>query len=224
MMATGRAIILYGSVARGDDDCWSDLDVLVVGSSPELPDGVLAGLQEGHPLRTSHYTWAEFAAMQATGSLFLHHLAQEAKPLRFEGRGEQRYEETLRRLPPYRHVERDINAFRLAVRDVCHGLAVLSPPVFEMSVLGGIARHASVLACYLAGNPVFSRESMQRGSLLLGVPYLSERLVVAHRYRLFAQGQCPLPRDVDRVEADTTACTCAQLLDAMESYANAHTN
>ncbi|TAL84763.1 MAG: nucleotidyltransferase domain-containing protein [Rhodanobacter sp.] len=224
MTAAAQAIVLYGSVARGDDDSWSDLDVLVLGPSPELPGAVLASLRDDLPLRVSHYTWKEFASMRATGSLFLRHLAQEASPLHFDGEGEEMYEMALRCLPPYQHVERDIRSFRLGVKDVLRGLAGSSPPLFEMSVLGGIARHASVLACYLKGAPFFGRQSIPHGCRLLGVSDLSEQLVSAHRYRLYANGQCPWPRTADRTEADAAASACARLIDVMESYVNAHTN
>lgn len=219
MTTKNRAIVLYGSVARGDDDASSDLDILVVGMSPELPNAVRSLLREDLPLNVSHYTWDEFFSMRTTGSLFLRHLAQEAKPLHFDGDGMKRYERALCNLPSYQHADRDICGFRLGLNDIRGGLASYSPPLFEMSVLGGIARHASVLACYLKRDPVFSRTSIQHSCDLFGIPQLSGKLVAAHKYRQFVHGQCPRPREVSRMEAGAATAACARLINAMESYA-----
>lgn len=208
-----RAVVLYGSHARGDADAWSDVDILVIGPTEEVPEAVLARHRDcGHPIRVSHYTWNELESMSRVGSLFLHHLAAEARPLLFEGDGSERYEALATGIPAYHHARRDIRAFRAGVEDVRSGLKIGSPPPFEMAVIGGIARHWSVLACYLAGEPTFGRRSLKRASELMGASDLSDLLVLAHRYRLFEEQQCPPPPEVDRRDVLETVEACEFLL------------
>ena len=151
-MNADYAVLLYGSQARGDADSISDIDVLVVGSSAVPDDKVVALLPAPRAgcIHTSQYGWSEVEAMGRYGSLFLHHLAAEARPLRFEGRGESRLQAILASLGPYKLAQRDLEAFRLTVRDAEEGLKLGLPASFELAVLGGVARHASVLGCYLA--------------------------------------------------------------------------
>lgn len=222
---SNSVVVLYGSVARGDDDDWSDVDILVVGSDADVPNSIAElRMDAKRPINISHYTWAEFQSMHVSGSLFLHHLAAEAKPLYFERSGRAKYEAVIQSLPHYRHADRDLRAFRLGVSDVRRGLSIGLSPLFEMAVLGGIVRHASVLACYLVGSPVFGRSSISQGTTLVGVPELAGCLAKAHRFRIFERGQCPKPEELDRKEAFATVDACESFLKAMEPYVNAYTD
>jgi hypothetical protein len=185
---------MYGSRARGDYDALSDLDVFIAGQPPQrlVPDELSL---HGQTPSVSQYAWSEVETMAAYGSLFLHHLRLEGKPLTEGGEGHSKLLALLDSLPPYRLFRRDIAAFHLTLGDVQHGVTVGSTPEFELSVLGTVMRHASVLACYLLGHPCFSRTGAleQAGAAfdftrdeILGFCNL-------YRFRLHESGRCPLP-------------------------------
>ncbi len=218
------AVVLYGSHARGDADVISDVDVLAVGSLPPIADDIAALLPASckGPLHISHYDWGELEAMSRYGSLFLHHIASEARALRYEGNAQTRLSELLALLGPYQLAERDLVGFRATVCDVEAGLRAGLPPCFELAVLGGVARHASVLGCYVAGRPTFGRRSTAQAAGLLGMSAAKEDLELAHRFRLFEEGQCDAPRDVSRAAVERIAGIVSVFLDRLEVMIHAN--
>lgn len=223
-MSEDCAVMLYGSHARGDADLISDVDVLAVGSVPPIADEIAALLPascEG-PLHISHYNWGELEAMSSYGSLFMHHIAAEARSLRYEGNAQTRLSELLELLGPYQLAERDLVGFRATVCDVEAGLRAGLPPCFELAVLGGVARHASVLGCYVAGHPTFGRKSIAQAADLLGMRAAQEDLELAHRLRLFEEGQCDAPRDVSRATVERIAGIVSVFLDRLEVMIHAN--
>jgi len=225
-MSEDRAVLLYGSHARGDADEISDVDVLIVGERPLTANEIATLLSEvsyGGPLHTSHYKWDEFGAMSEYGSLFLHHIAVEAKVIRYEGEAKKRLTNMLAFLRPYQLAARDLAAFRTTVRDVEAGLRAGLPPCFELAVLGGITRHASVLGCYMAGRPTFGRNSIALAADLFGMQAAKNDLVLAHRFRLFEEGQCDAPCEISRTDVAHVLELLSAFLDRLETmiYANA---
>lgn len=222
-MSVDRAVLLYGSHARGDYDSVSDIDVLVVGTWPPPAEELAALLPPSckGTVHTSHYTWPEFEAMSRYGSLFVHHIAAEALPIRYDGNGQARMSTLLSSLGWYQLAERDLLGFRTTVSDVEGGLRLGLPPCFELAVLGGVARHASVLACYIAGSPSYGRNSIVRATALLEMPGARGYLELAHRFRLAEEGQCPTPTDASRMVAARIAETLYAFLDRLEGLVHA---
>jgi Nucleotidyltransferase domain len=145
---------IYGSAARGDADDLSDVDLLVVAEPDEeveLPTAV--GLKES--LSVSRYTWNEVAAMLDYGSLFLHHVKQEGRPLAEEE--PPRLRKLLAQLPPYKRADQELNSFAQVVDDVREAIEHDYSPQFELAVLATAARHAAILGCYLIDDPRFGR-------------------------------------------------------------------
>jgi hypothetical protein len=222
-MSEDRALLLYGSHARGDADPISDIDVLCVGQKPPCLGEVERRLPESCEgiLHTSHYTWEELEAMGRYGSLFLQHISTEAKALLYEGNAQRRLSALLSDLRPYQLAARDLLGFRVTVSDVRAGLAAGLSPSYELAVLGGVARHASVLTCYVAGVPTFGRKSIARAADLLRIRP-QEDLQLAHLFRLFEEGQCQAPKEVNRAVVEDVLAVLAVFLDRLESMIHAN--
>lgn len=220
-MNPDQAVVLYGSVARGDSDRYSDVDILVISPHKKCYDKRdFLVYAKGRPINVSHYTWTEFEAMSASGSLFIKHLADEAKPISYRGNGEEIYLRTLNNVTEYRHVKRDLASFRLGIDDCRHGIHSGSSGEFEMAVLGGIARHASVLACYLADDVTFGRTSISRACELLDAQDISATLMLAHRFRLFEQRQSRQPKKIGERDVILALKACDKFIDAISGLLN----
>lgn len=141
----------------------------------------------------------------------LHHLKLEGRPLIESRGGHTRLEQLLRGLPPYQLFRRDITAFHLTVADVQEAVTAGSSPEFELSVLGTVIRHASVLACYLLHSPCFSRTgALERAGAAFGFTSTDvEGFSRLYRFRLHEDGRCPAPfeaswKDVGQWSAQVT--------------------
>lgn len=78
MRPAGRpSIAVFGSVARGDRDCFSDKDVLLVGGDRSARSQSRRFLTAWGWNCTS-YGWSRLEALVSSGSLFAHHLEREA--------------------------------------------------------------------------------------------------------------------------------------------------
>ena len=214
MLESGYAVWLYGSHSRGTADKFSDLDVLFVSGS-ETNDIAIAELFEPSPaLSISQYSWSEIEKMARYGSLFLHHLELEGRPIFESTAAMGRLKSILLNLGPYRLASRDLSGFRTVLRDVVasinDGQASL---IFELSTLATIFRHASILGCALAGFPCFSREEpVEKLMFTLKFPdsWASE-FPKLYRYRLYADGRAPWVNGPS-IEFTLTWCMRTQVL------------
>jgi hypothetical protein len=224
-MTKDSIILLYGSYARGDADSVSDIDVLVVSPIKPQNDEISKLLPKSYKgiLHTSHYTWKEFSLMSSYGSLFLHHIATEAKIIRFGGDALNQLNHLLAELPSYQLAKRDLSSFRITINDVTTGLGIGLPPCFELAVLGGVARHASVLGCYIMGKPTYGRRSISQAAELFQMSAAIKDLELAHRFRLYEEGQCELPSEVSLADVTRTVQILSTFLDRIEEaiYADA---
>jgi predicted nucleotidyltransferase len=80
-----EGICLFGSIARGNPGQWSDIDLLVVGSDPELsPTRLIKSLPEnlkGERLSLLYYSPEELEELFESGASFIDHLRREGMAL-----------------------------------------------------------------------------------------------------------------------------------------------
>ncbi len=158
MSSVGCAVWLYGSHARGVTDCRSDLDLFIATDRTtniqEMERHIPLALSAAS---VSRYTWDEISGMARYGSLFLQHLKFEAYPL-YES---PCYRGTLRRLldglGDYELSQRDLKGFRAVLEDVAEALNNTEEETYELSVLGTVIRHSTILGCWLIRQPSFGR-------------------------------------------------------------------
>lgn len=146
---------LYGSRARGNADQSSDTDLLVVADSEALVADAIVGL-DFPKINVSFYSWTEIARMQAYGSLYLRHIAEEGIQLRCFGA--TRLERVLVDLPRFTRARQDLTGFQRALTEGKEALADGGWPDFECEVIATVARHAAILGSYCLGRPAFGRE------------------------------------------------------------------
>jgi hypothetical protein len=153
-------VVLYGSVARGTADGFSDRDVLVL-SDGSNDRRFLA--QTDRRLSVSTYRWSDFDTMHDYGSLFLQHLRSEGRILEGTNEGRDKYHRLLQSLPRYCRPVEDIRAFRRALDDVSSAIRHRdSTPEFELAALATVMRHSAILGCYLINQMDFGRYSAVR--------------------------------------------------------------
>jgi hypothetical protein len=211
------AIWLYGSRARGDADDASDVDLLLLGGVPEC-DVVALRREYGRNLSLSEYTWEEIDAMVNYGSVFLHHVGREGRPLVEHGRKAEEFMVSIKHLPPYRFASRDLSAFRSSVDDVRGSMCADGSASYELMVLATTIRHAAILGCYVEGDITFGRSEPL--AKLAGTWGLDQRWVerFAELYGFVLHGQRsePVPWDPDACDTHVWADFADHLLDGLE--------
>lgn len=225
MKHTTTAIWLYGSDARGDTDRKSDSDVLVISDSPPSRQ-IVAQIAQADLARLaiSQYSWPEIEGMASYGSLFLHHVRLEGRPL-FEGNGVSgRLRGILSVLGPYRRAPVDLRSFRLTVSDIRKSLSEGGSLTFELSVLGTVVRHTAILACYISGHPTFGRiEPVRKLVNLWNLdPNLPSLFVELYNSRLYTDYRSEAPSDVSMDAAYDWCDRLEEILDQLEVHAHEH--
>ncbi len=216
------ALWLYGSHARGDHDELSDVDVLLVSEASCRPESIVRIAPElssfdPEQLSISHYTWSEFDAMREYGSLFLRHIRDEALLMCADHTAKEKLSQ-LTSMPPYRYVQRDLSAFWMTLDDIRNSPRSMSSPIFETTVLATVLRHASVLANYVVGSPVYARRAgFQAAVDSLGLPSSwAEWMSALHRTKTLNQAQEAGSLDWVLVDEWTDRAAC--FLDRIGGY------
>jgi hypothetical protein len=96
--------------------------------------------------------------MAGYGSLFLHHIKLEGRPLANSDGGDPLLG-LLSDLPPYQRGREEIRAFRTVLSDVRLSISRAHSPAFELAVVATALRHAFILGCYVSKKPDFGRTS-----------------------------------------------------------------
>ena len=223
MTANGCAIWLYGSHARGDRDTLSDVDILAV--SDGLCEFYEVRSEINEPFRNvgvSHYSWQEIEDMATLGSLFLHHVRLEGRPIYESVTCKDRLGSMLQSLGGYQNVMRDVNGFKTVLSDVRE--EIKGDPIYwyELAVLATVIRHCSILGCWLLGAPAFGRvRPVERVAEALDLGEgLGRDFPELYRYRLYFEGRVGANLPAGKHCAREWLGRAESLVDAIEELAH----
>jgi predicted nucleotidyltransferase len=182
-----RAVVLFGSAARGDHDAHSDRDICAIcddetGSSIAQLRKSLAKEYRTDASSVSMYAAATASRMALNGSLFLWHLRLEGRVL-FERRGAA--QRLFRALRKYDGFAVDLLRFQEVFDDTSSALqdgAVAD--LFDLHALFLVVRNVSMLLTVRAGSPSFGRSTAYRDA----VRHYGPLAVTARDYDYLARG------------------------------------
>ena len=199
----------------------SDFDVLVVG--PETGESITVMIEAGlrcDEVSISRYSWGEVVGMAAYGSIFLHHVALEGRPLYETEACKGRLRTIFDDLGEYTLAQRDVQGFKAVLGDVAESLQQDGAEAFELSVLGTVIRHASILGCWLLGNPTFGRLAPVKSfGAAIGLAFSMADFERLYMYRLYCDGR--LERSaLGPVVAETWLHRAQRLVKGLEDMIN----
>lgn len=158
-----REIYLFGSVARGEQDEYSDIDILIVidecleDEYIELKDKY-ASLLNVPVSWLSIYRMSKIMKMYEKGSYFLWHIKKEGKVL-FSRKGD--LAKLLLTLPRYDNIENDLKEYDEILTDIkCELENEYISINYELSVLASLVRNTCIAISYLNGRLDFGRNSV----------------------------------------------------------------
>lgn len=158
-----REIYLFGSVARGDQDEQSDVDILIVIDDCSEDDYIKYKKEYASILQIpvswiSLYRKKKILKMHEKGSYFLWHLKQEGKVLYSR---ENELDKLFSTLPRYRSMKEDIKEYQQILDDVKEELHNVYLCIeYELSVLASLVRNTCIMLSYLNNRFDFSRNQV----------------------------------------------------------------
>ena len=162
---------LFGSSAREELDEGSDVDLLVVCDSPELPQGFTECLMDdyGANVDIAHYSYLGLARLVDQRALFAWHLRREGVPL---DRGTDQLESMLGGMQPYDGHVRDLGVLQAVFDDAVLSLREGLASRFDLGVVGTVVRNAGIIMHDLFGTWDFSPAAPVRLGSIAGAPSL----------------------------------------------------
>lgn len=169
-------IRLFGSVVRGDADCHSDRDILVLVRRPALPRRVqeLIQIWRQEPYDVSVYTEERYRQMHQNGHLFTWHVFRESKPVDQKLRPTEAPDliDTLGPPSVYQDACSDsVTLFDLLDEGVNSLRQDVSSEVYEAGLLYVIARNLAIIASWRLGDLCFSVQAPYVVGNRVGIPF-----------------------------------------------------
>lgn len=153
-------IWLFGSYARGEQDQYSDLDILVIMQDCKEEEYKRMKLQlsqnMGIPMEwISLYEIHKIEEMAQKGSYFLWHIKQEGRMLYSK---RSFLKNILENLPEYKGTMQDLNDYSIICKDIRVRMGdEYFDVTYELSVLASIIRNAAMAIDFLMGKRVYGR-------------------------------------------------------------------
>lgn len=157
-----EAVCLFGSVARGDFDTYSDIDLLIVINDCCEEELILIKEQIASELDMPYhwlsvYRRSSLKDLFNYGSYFLWHVKTEGKVL-YSRSGF--LERILKELPPYTKTKDNLLEYLAVCRDIRSSIIQDSLTyMYELAVLASIARNTCIALSFLFGKLEFGRYS-----------------------------------------------------------------
>lgn len=168
---------LFGSLARGDNDKYSDMDVLIVidieSSQHEKIKKLARKMGVSHDADISIYTRRRIFDMFNTGHLFAWHIYLESVPY-FKGH-EDPWFNCLERPRAYLEAKADTDQFLNILEDSLHALISGSNHIFEAGIAHMALRNIGMIQSYVHSKiPNFSRYSIMHLPSTIAPPISNE--------------------------------------------------
>lgn len=177
-----NAVMLFGSWARGENDLYSDMDILIVTESETYEKyEMLSAEGKVDEDWLTIYSKKTLLKMKKYSSLFLWHLKKEGITLYKKN---EFLNILLERLPAYTKTWEDLEQYQCICNDINDIIQKESDTyVYEMALLAAVIRNTCIAYCYLHGEMIFGRtEPVKR--LLERKPLFSiESYQKLYRYR-----------------------------------------
>ena len=156
-----RAIFIYGSFARGDNDENSDMDILVIAESDNnkieniIRDIITRFLDKAN-LDISVYSGNRFETLLEYGSLFLHHIRQEG--ILVYGKGKYSNKEYLfGKLTSFKGISEDLLLYSRMHEKIEKSISENGINYYDLNILCILARNTMIVTCYHLGIPKFGK-------------------------------------------------------------------
>lgn len=170
------AVRLFGSVARGESDNWSDQDLLIVVPSESSLSSIRHAFDELRTTRSdiSVYTERRYRQMHTEGHLFAWHVFKESRSVTLEGLSTKAPDLITQLGTPsaYRRSRPDASALVDMLAHCAEGLgAEEASEVFEAGILYVVSRNLAIIVSWKLGCLSFSVSVPFLVGKVLGHPY-----------------------------------------------------
>ncbi len=214
-----EAVLLCGSVARGDANPWSDIDLVVTSSDPELTVSELRKVISGrNHVSLLYYRTPSFETLYRRHPLFVAHLKKEGVVL-FDPAGVLRRMMERPTVPVARAaVAEEVKMYRAKLAPYRHPKRYNNNFLFCLSHLYSIGKGIIMLGLASRGVLEFNRDAAFRRFAALN-PDLAEKIAKVARLRPFYQLASGRKREALPFSYHDAAIEMEEAVNAIESLA-----
>ena len=151
-----NAVMLFGSWARGENDSYSDMDILIVTENEKQCRYSMMGTEyEVNREWLTIYSKDSLIRMKRYSSLFLWHLKMEGIVLY---KRDTFIDVLLEQLPEYTKTFEDLEQYQCICNDIEDVIQKEDfTYIYELSLLAAVIRNTCIAYCYVHGEMIFGR-------------------------------------------------------------------